>query len=283
MKPAVLRGVAGTSLVGLYGKPFLVLDDALAELGITTAHILSLHREMATAYASLPVDYTGGSHRSMAIMPPSRSADAHIDYGEALAALNDQQWLDFVALADDPSDYDDVSRTDVGEERQAPLSRRQMWWLKVHCGVYFPWQGYLELMPNRHWADKSDGQGKQFTRLAKQHLPRTLELVARLPFTHIGRCNVMGLDAHHHGTLHRDGHPHEQEAADEFITLYPSPLRKRLYLWDEPAQHSVEVQGGAAIWFNDFDYHGVHADPHFRYSMRIDGVFTDAFRRRLAQ
>jgi hypothetical protein len=279
---SMLRGVAGTSLVGLHGQPFLVLDDALSELGITAAEVRSLHDEIAMAYASLPVDYTGGSHRSMAIMPPSRTADAHVDYGEALSLLNDEQWRSFVSLADDPSDYDDVCRNDVGEERQAPLSRRQMWWLKVQCGVYFPWQGYLELMPNHRWTDKSNATGKRFTRLAQQHLPRTLALVARLPFEHIGRCNLMGLDPHHHGTLHRDGHPDEQQAPDEFITLYPSPLSKRLYLWDEAAQRSHDVTG-TAVWFNDHDYHGVHADPHFRYSLRIDGVFTDVFRLRLAQ
>ena len=40
--------------------------------------------------------------------------------------------------------------------------------------------------------------------------------------------------------------------------------------------------GAAAVWFNDFDHHGVEAAPFFRYSLRVDGVFTDAFRARLA-
>jgi hypothetical protein len=38
-------------------------------------------------------------------------------------------------------------------------------------------------------------------------------------------------------------------------------------------------------WFNDMDYHGVEPDPFFRYSVRVDGIFTPAFlkdlRRRL--
>ena len=36
-----------------------------------------------------------------------------------------------------------------------------------------------------------------------------------------------------------------------------------------------------AYWFNDMDYHGVLADPFFRYSIRIDGTFTRAFEREL--
>ena len=32
-----------------------------------------------------------------------------------------------------------------------------------------------------------------------------------------------------------------------------------------------------AYWFNDMDYHGVLADPFFRYSIRVDGVFAPGF------
>jgi hypothetical protein len=34
-------------------------------------------------------------------------------------------------------------------------------------------------------------------------------------------------------------------------------------------------------WFNDMDYHGVLADPFFRYSLRVDGVFEPGFVRDL--
>jgi hypothetical protein len=277
---SLLRGVQSPSLVGLYGHPYLCLDDVLCEFGVSSEDVQALHSEIAMAYATLPVDYTGGSHLSMGIVPPSQVQAAGIDYGHAIAQLTEEQWHTFVSLAEDPTAYEGVDRSDVGEERSAPLSRRQMWWLKAFAGVYFPWQGYLELMPNHRWEDKDNPHGKRFTRLAQQVLPRTLQLVQRLPFVHIGRCNLMGLDAHHHGTVHRDGNPEEQTAAAEFITLNPSPLRKRLFVWDERSQTDVVVKG-TAVWFNDFDHHGVHADPHFRYSLRVDGVFRDDFRARL--
>ena len=38
---------------------------------------------------------------------------------------------------------------------------------------------------------------------------------------------------------------------------------------------------GRAYWFNDHDYHGVLPDPFFRYSIRVDGVFTREFRAAL--
>jgi hypothetical protein len=266
----------------VYGRPFIALDDVLAEFGVDLAVLDAVHDEVCLAYASLPVSYTGGSHRSMGIMPPSRTAEAVCDYHEVLAALDDDAWAMFVGLADDPRDFADVDRTDVGEERSAPLSRRQMLWLKVRHGVYFPWKGYLELIPNERWTDKSTTTGKRFTRQAETFVPTLCALVRALPFRGVGRCNVMGLEAHDHGTVHRDGEPDEQEAPDEFITLAPRP-NKTLYLWDEHNGVTYPVTGCQAYWFNDFDYHGVLAAPIFRYSIRVDGVFDDAFRAAIAQ
>lgn len=284
----IWRGVDGTDLVGLYGRPFLTLDEVLTASGVELATLSAIHDEVCLAYAALPVDYTGGSHRSMQIMPASRVAEAGTDYVEAIRGLNDDDWARFVALADDPSDFVGLSRderVDIGEERRLPLSRRQMLWLKVRHGVYFPWKGYLELMPNRRWSDKSNGAGKQFTRAAKQFLPTTLAFVQTLPFASIGRCNIMGLEANDHGTVHCDGEHHQRgddDDADEFIMLYPA-ANKRLFLWDEPAQRAHPVTGARSVWFNDYDFHGVEAAPWFRYSIRVDGVFTDAFRALLLE
>ena len=112
---------------------------------------------------------------------------------------------------------------------------------------------------------------------AKTFFPRTLDFVRRLPFQQIGRCNVMGLDANDHGTVHRDGVPEEKLEVDHFITFVPG-ANKRLFLWDEEAKTKTPVTA-RAYWFNDSDYHGVEADPFFRYSIRVDGIFRDEFLR----
>lgn len=278
----ILRGVPGTSLVGLYGRPFLALDELLAGVGVDLSVLPLIHDEVCLAYATMPVDYTGGSHRSMGIMPPSRIGEAIVDYVEVLQALPDHDWQTFIGLADDPSDFDGVDRKDVGEERAVALSRRQMLWLKVRHGVYFPWKGYLELIPNARWTNKATFEGKRFTRHARTFLPHTCALIESLPFVGVGRANIMGLEAHDHGTVHRDGEPDLQDAPDQFITLSPVP-GKQLFVWDEPARRAHVVAGAQAVWFNDFDYHGVSAAPFFRYSIRIDGVFSDAFAALIAE
>ena len=92
----------------------------------------------------------------------------------------------------------------------------------------------IEMIPNRLWTEKSSAAGKDFTRLACSFFPKTVAYVKSLPFESIGRCNIMGLEAHDHGTVHRDGEPDaaDAEVTDQFITLCPAG-DKRLFVWDE--------------------------------------------------
>jgi hypothetical protein len=254
------------------GLPYVPLERF-----VDTSGFDAIHDEVCLALTQVPVDYTGGSHRSMGIMPPSKTAEALVDYGEVIRALSPEAFETFRSLADDPRSVDSAAREELefGEEREHPLSRRQMLWLKLRHGVYFPWKAYVELIPNRYWEDKAKAEGKDFTRLAKTFFPKVVAFAKRLPFLHVGRCNVMGLEAHDHGTVHRDGDPGAQTEPDHFITICPRG-DKRLFLWDEDAKRKVAVEG-RAYWFNDHDYHGVDADPFFRYSIRVDGVFRPDF------
>ena len=140
-------------------------------------------------------------------------------------------------------------------------------------------RAFYPLMDVKYWDEKA--QPREFTREARVYFPRTVAMVKRLPFSQVGRCNIMGLEAHDHGTVHCDGDVATQVEPDHFITLVPRP-NKRLFLWDEDTRRKSPVTG-RAYWFNDFDYHGVEADPFFRYSIRVDGVFDAAFLARLKQ
>ncbi|WP_437682212.1 hypothetical protein [Sorangium sp. So ce131] len=260
-----------SGIQGIFARPYIDLEPYLdlAPLG-------EIHEEICLGLTQVPIDYTGGSHRAMGIMPPSRLGEALADYGEVIRGLSEAEFLTFQRLSDDPSAIDPSARTalEFGEERDIPLSRRQMLWLKFRHGVYFPWKVYVELIPNRTWSEKSRSEGKDFTRLARSFFPKTIAYVKSLPFASIGRCNIMGLEANDHGTVHRDGEG-DQPEPDHFITLCPAG-DKRLFLWDERARRKTVV-AGRAYWFNDHDYHGVEAAPFFRYSLRVDGVFTPQF------
>jgi hypothetical protein len=257
-------------------RPFVDLSPLL-DLGPLDA----IHEEVCLGLAQVPVDYTGGSHRSMGIVPASRQAECQGDYGEAIRGMTDGEFATFCGLADGPEPLDPRRRAglEFGEERDHPLSRRQMLWLKYRFGVYFPWKVYVELVPNRWWGDKSAPRGKSFTRQARALFPCTVAWIEALPFTGIGRCTLMGLEANDHGTVHHDGDPAAPRPPDHFITVCPR-ADKRLFLWDEAEQRKVPVSG-RAYWFNDQDDHGVDADPYFRYSIRVDGVFDGDFLARV--
>ena len=256
---------------GLFGRPYIDLARY-----VDLAALDALDDEISLGLAEVPVDYTGGSHRSMEIMPASRTAEAHVDYGEVIAGMDAAAYATFRSLGHEPASLPDTpAGATFGEERDHALSRRQMLWLEVRYGVYFPWKVYLEMIPNRTWDEKSSPEGKDFTRIARTFFPKTIAFVKSLPFVHVGRCNLMGLASNDHGTVHRDGVPEEKPKVDHFITFSPRG-NKRLFLWDEDKAKKTPVQG-RAYWFNDSDYHGVDADPFFRYSIRVDGELRPDF------
>ncbi|MBK6691281.1 MAG: hypothetical protein IPG50_03635 [Myxococcales bacterium] len=276
--PSVSASPERTELHGVLGRAYIDLEPF-----VDLAPLDAIHEEVCLALAQLPVDYTGGSHRSMGIMPQGYESEALVDYGEIIEGLLADAFATFRELADDPAaiDASRESHQTFGEERDVLLSRRQMLWLKVRFGVYFPWKAYVELMPNRSWSDKSSAAGKAFTARAKAFLPKTVAYVQTLPFREIGRCNIMGLEGSDHGTVHRDGDPSEKPEVDHFIVLCPAK-NKRLYLL-EPELNRKTYIDRRAYWFNDSDYHGVDADPFFRYSIRVDGIFEPSFLERIAR
>lgn len=259
---------------GIWGQPFIDLEQLL-----DLSELDAIHEEVCLGLAQVPVAYTGGSHRSMGIMPPSLAAEALGDYGSVLRQLSREDRAVFASLADDPIAARDQDTLDFGEERPRALSRRQQLWLEYRHGVYFPWKVYFEMIPNHYWDEKASAEGKSFTREARTFFPKTIAFVRGLPFTQIGRCNVMGLRALDYGTVHLDGDPAKKPEVDHFITFCPGG-NKRLFLWDEERQERLFIDR-RAYWFNDSDYHGVESAPYFRYSIRVDGVFQPEFLRSL--
>jgi len=258
------------NLAGIWGRPYLDLEP---HLDLST--LPEIHEEICLGLAQVPVAYTGGSHRAMGIMPESREDEAFVDYGEVLAKMSERERAVFVSLADHVPSSDPSDALEFGEEREHCLSRRQMLFLKYRYGVYFPWKVYYEMIPNKYWDEKSSSTGKQFTREARTFFPKTVAFVKSLPFVEVGRCNIMGLEAHDHGTVHRDGDPKVKETIDHFISFCPNG-DKHVFLWDDAGRREVRVES-RAYWFNDSDYHGVERAPFFRYSIRVDGVFEPSF------
>ena len=260
---------------GLFGHPYLDLEPL-----IDTSGFADLDDELSLGLARAPTAPTGGSLKWMGVVAPWAMEDGHVDYGHAIEAFDDAEWLRFVSLADEPSRFDVRERASIrfGDETDNPLSEAQWRWLQFRHRVYFPWKHGYHLLENDRWEDKHSGDGKAFPEEAERLFPRTLAFVKSLPFTEIGRAVIFGVAEHDHAPAHRDTEP-GAEAIAQSISFDPRG-DKRFYVCGDGGEplHVVESR---IYWFNDMDWHGVLPDPFFRYSVRVDGVFDRDFARAL--
>lgn len=110
------------------------------------------------------------------------------------------------------------------------------------------------------------------------YFPKLIEWIQSLPFKEIGRI-IFFMNEHDCSLqLHRDApkyFPHNEE----FIWFNPSG-KKKFYIFDEDKNEKIFVDSKAAF-FNSLDWHGGDAIPTLEYSLRVDGKFTDDFKKQI--
>jgi hypothetical protein len=259
-------------LWGIFGRPYVDLESVL-DLSALDA----LDREITRGLAEVESRYTGGTLKWMGVVAPWAMDDAYHDAMHVIASLSDDELRTFFSLADDPSAYrvEERERYRFGDETDHPFTRAQERWLAYRHGVYFPWKVCYHLLENDRWEDKHSGQGKGFGEEARAVFPETVRFLEALPFAEIGRAVVFGLEPNDHAPPHRDSEPGAALQIAQSISLCPRG-DKRFYLQNDAGDPPLVVTA-RAYWFNDMDYHGVLADPCFRYSVRVDGVFRPGF------
>jgi len=137
-------------------------------------------------------------------------------------------------------------------------------------GAAIPWFFGLYLKDNGFFEKTSGGT---FTNSATQ-FPLLMEYMKTLPFKNIGRvlffCTYPGAGV----ITHRDAHMTDHK--DHNINLFFEGGSRPSYVYDEVHDKKIYLQEGArSYFFNNRDYHGVDPEPSFRYTLRIDGTFTD--------
>jgi Rieske 2Fe-2S family protein len=266
---------------GIFGRPFLDLSTR-----IDTSCFHELHDEITRGLARVESSYTGGSLKWMGVCAPWVEEDPYRDYMHVIRSLPREELEALIAIGDaDPSSFD-LDRPEtiaLGDETDHPLTYAQMRFLELRHGVYFPWKVCYHLLENDRWEDKHSGAGKDFGDEARAVFPKTVAFIESLPFTEIGRAVIFGVMPNDHAPAHRDSEPGKSLAIAQSISFEPSrgsPLagdrHKRFYLLAPDGSNEVVVES-PIYWFNDMDWHGVHADPWFRYSIRVDGAFDRAF------
>ena len=103
-------------------------------------------------------------------------------------------------------------------------------------------------------------------------------------FEHIGRviffhCEADGVPFEHRDLDAENGIDVVEPHRNEFIHIRPN-TKKAMYLWDPETKDKTYLNTRAA-WWNDVDWHGGEKIMEQSYSLRIDGKFTDEFRKKL--
>lgn len=107
-----------------------------------------------------------------------------------------------------------------------------------------------------------------------KHFPKLIEYIKTLPFKEIGRIMFFTSYPNAGVIIHRDSIVAEHK--DHNINLFFEAGDRPSFIWDEKIKQKIYLpKGSRSYFFNNRDYHGVDPEPIFRYTLRIDGTFTD--------
>ncbi len=156
-------------------------------------------------------------------------------------------------------------------------------YLKMAMGAYDPYI-YYYLWEEGSWDDRT--APRKLTPEA-QYFPNTVKWVESMVgniFVDIGRviffhCEHDGLPFEHRDLDAKNGVNVVKPHRNEFIHIRPD-TRNQFYIWDPESKNKYGINTRAA-WWNDTDWHGGNRVMAQTYSLRIDGKFTESFRKKL--
>jgi hypothetical protein len=190
---------------------------------------------------------------------------------------------EFMALPDtDPIKVEGMKLMpkDFKDFRQRNLFTR---YLKMAMGAYDPYI-YYYLWEEGDWNDRP---GERQLTPESYYFSSVVEWVLNLKgtvFETIGRviffhCEADGIPFEHRDLDAKNGINVIKPHRNEFIHIRPN-TKKAFYLWDPETKDKTYLNTRAA-WWNDQDWHGGERIMEQSYSLRIDGKFTEEFRKKL--
>lgn len=138
-------------------------------------------------------------------------------------------------------------------------------------GAGIPWF-FACYLKKAGFADKTNDNGV-WTDNAK-YFPNVIKYLETLPFKTIGRVLFFTTYPNCGVATHRDSIVAEHK--DHNINFFFDGGWRPSFVWDECNKEKIYLPlGSKSYFFNNRDYHGVDPEPVFRYTLRVDGTFTD--------
>lgn len=145
-------------------------------------------------------------------------------------------------------------------------------------GAIIPWF-FVVYLKIGDFSNKTTDNNSKWSANAK-HFPKVIKYVESLPFESIGRILFFTTYPNAPIVTHRDSVMKNHK--DHNINLFFSSGDRRSYVYDPVTEKRVYLENNSrSYFFNNRDYHGVDAEPNFRYTLRVDGTFTKELQEKL--
>lgn len=100
-------------------------------------------------------------------------------------------------------------------------------------------------------------------------------------FSEVGRTLIFYNDQDQKCITHRDHSPiNKVTDPDEFIWINMFMDRKAFFVEDKDANKKYYINSQVA-WFDTANWHGSDSSAYSAFSIRVDGIFTDAFKKKI--
>lgn len=147
-------------------------------------------------------------------------------------------------------------------------------YLTYALGAHNPFKIYSLFNFTTGWMNNSNI--REYTETSK-YFPTVVEWINDLEiFSHIGRAYFLVVEGGGISYEHCDSNPHNG-IINEFIHIR-SDLDRPLYVRDTNTSKKVYIDT-KAVYFDDQCYHGGDATAKSTYALRIDGIFSEEFRK----
>lgn len=196
-------------------------------------------------------------------LPPGEVARfaGHDCWSEMLKNLNDH----------DPTGVHRAALREVIDQSPGKEQQAMYKYAYFAMGAVIPW--FFALYLKKAGFTKKTQDLGQWTEAAKL-FPNVIDYINRLPFKTVGRVLFFTTYPNAGVVTHRDSIVAEHK--DHNINLFFASGGRPSFVWDEKTKQKTYLDKNASSYFfNNRDYHGVDAEPVFRYTLRVDGTFTD--------
>ena len=244
----------GVKGVGLFHKPIVSMDQY-----IDHSHDEVLHLEVCKGLA-LCNDFKMGMVYGG--LPPEEVAR----FG------NHDCWTEMLHNLDvyDPTGVHKKALEELSKTAENPQQAMYKY-AYFAMGAVIPWFFACYLKKN-DFATKTKDIG-EWTENA-QYFPNVVKYLESLPFKEIGRVLLFTTYPNAGVAIHRDSIVTDHK--DHNINLFFAGGWRPSFVWDEVKKEKIYLEKDArSYYFNNRDYHGVDPEPVFRYTLRVDGTFTD--------